>query len=280
LSVGEAIAVSGGYQMAFLRTAIPTNPFDLKSELEQLQVERFKEQIRINRLNAELSGTAGISLTSIKAPEIGPDFARAIAALEIEQAQGRLVEYNNEVDHLKRTLAQGEKYTAILKEQLTKQSTGSEADTAELNRIRELFERGTVPMLRYSDVRRAQLLGEERFLQTRAQMEQVARDQLDVGRQLARLQERRKLEIAQALQDAKLKLEIANKKIVNLESKFQTWRSGRVRTAPMADNPAEISITRGPAGKKETVRASEDTGLLAGDLVRVRLREATEWRGQ
>src|SRR6266850_1446734 len=137
-----------------------------------------------------------------------PFFCRKaeIVSVEAEHLRTEQADYDREKAFLQHSIKQGDEQIKVLSEQNTKEEQGVQADTEELQRVNELFGKGTLPSPRVTDARRAVLLSSTRKLQTAAQLMQVKKQQDEIARQLERLDDQRRIKLLQELQDARTRL--------------------------------------------------------------------------
>src|SRR5690349_24556641 len=91
-----------------------------------------------------------------------------IVAVEDGYLKVRQADYQKEKTFLQRGLKHGDEEIVVLSEQQKKEEQGAQADVEELQRMVELFGKGTLVSQRIIDARRAVLLSATRRLQTSA----------------------------------------------------------------------------------------------------------------
>ena len=120
-----------------------------------------------------------------------------------------------------------------------------QTDLDDLKNLKELHDRGTVPITRVMDARRASLVSASRHLQTMAQLEQARKEREEVVRNLAKVEESRRDELLQELQSATLQLSSIRPRLAGLQQKLLAY-TGTVRSqSPLGSSARpEISISR------------------------------------
>jgi polysaccharide export outer membrane protein len=117
------------------------------------------------------------------------------------------------------------------------------------------------------------LLSSTRKLQTSAQLLQIKKQQDELTRKLAKLDDQRRLDLLRELQDTSVKLSQIREKLQSVGEKLQYTAMIRSQLVRGAGNHAEIAIIRKVEKGQERIIASEDTELQTGDAVEVRRRE-------
>ena len=271
MSVKQAISLAGGYDIMRIRM---DNPFlsaiDQKAEYEASRAAYIRQLIEAARLEAELANASSFSGEGL---EIDRDsaFVQNLLSLERERFETRREEKRKELQSLRRRLDLGREQLAELREQVAKEKEGVQLDTAELTRVSDLLSKGSTVAPRVTDARRSLLLSSTRVLQTTAQIAATQREFEDVSRKLDRIEDDRRLEVAEKLQTARLEVESLKSKLSGLGDKLVY--SGMVKSQLVRDNVArpEIEVTRmGPKGP-ERIKASEGTVLDPGDIIEVSL---------
>jgi len=271
LTVRQAVALAGGYDLMHIRME---NPFlesaDFKSEYENLRNLFVKQQATILRIRAELDGRdedQGFSNLSVNSPPVAAQLIKS----EAQQLSAEQADFNNEKNHLRALLDQTEVQLSTLEKQYSEEQEGAKLDSANLERMDELYKKGTIPLMRYTDERRTVLLSSTRVLQTLASVSQARKDRAEIARKLQHLEDQRRLDLTRQLQDTEITLAALHAKLEAVGEKL--LYTGTIKS----------QLTRGPAGKPQVVIfrkdqtrtgrivASEDTELSPGDVVEVAL---------
>jgi polysaccharide export outer membrane protein len=273
LSVRQAIALAGGYDLMRLRM---NNPFleqaDIKSEYSALWVEFAKEQMHIARLQAELAGRSEIDRTGVQKTPVPASVAADIERITIEQLAARNTDYAKEKDYLKEAVASEDKRILILSDQLEKEKAGVEADTEELARVKELLQRGSTVVTRVVDARRSLLLSSTRQLETAAQLATVERQRQDFSRRAEKLDDQRRMEFLSELQEARAKLAGLRARLEAAGEKLVYVGMVRSQLVRGSGSEPEIAIFRkNERGVAERIAAEQDSEVLPGDVVEVAL---------
>jgi len=273
MTVRQAVALSGGYEIMRFRM---NNPFlesaDQRSEYESLWTEFAKEQAHIWRLRTELGDEGKLDQKVLRDAPIPASTISEIRRLEAEQLKMRQDDYLREKEFLQRGIKQGDEHIGVLSEQLQKEEQGLQADTQDLQRVTDLFGKGAVPMPRITDARRALLLSSTRKLQTTAQLMYQRKQRDDVSRQLERLDDQRRINLLQELQDAGVRLNQIRAKLQGVGEKLQYTALMRSQLIRGTGGKPQITIVRRGEKGRERFVAEEDSELQPGDVVEVALR--------
>lgn len=271
MTVRQAVALAGGYDIYRFRIG---NPFlemsDLQSSYSVLWTEYVKAQAEVWRLRSELDGRADPKKDWLAAP-IPKEVATQIASLEAEQLKAREADVQKEKAFLQRVIKQSDTRLALLTEQQQKEDEGTQSDASDFDRVRALFEKGTIPITRVTDARRAVLLSSTRSLQTGAQRAQLQREREELGRKLQKIDDQRRMDLLRELEEANVKLETTRSRVQAVTEKMAYTGALRSQLVGGSARRPEIRIFRGGAQGQEPVVATEDTELLPGDVIEIAL---------
>jgi polysaccharide biosynthesis/export protein len=269
----QVIAVAGGYDIMHVRM---NNPYlesaDLRSEYGSLWTEFAKEQAHMWRIKNELGDGPQISPRALSDVPIARSAISEIVNAETEYLKTRQSDYQREKGFLQRSVRQGDDEANVLSEQEKKEEQGVQSDLDELQKVTDLFSKGTLTSPRLTDARRAVLLSSTRKLQTTAQLMQVKKQQDEIARRLEKLDDQRRLDLLRELQNTSVNLNVIRGKLQSVGEKLQYTAMVRSQLARGAGNKAEIAIIRKGEKGQERIIASEDTELQPGDTVEVTLR--------
>jgi polysaccharide export outer membrane protein len=276
MTVRQAVALSGGYDVIRLRMNNPIlEAADLQAEYESLWTEYAKEQAHVWRLQQELGQETTVDQKTLLDVPVSRSTALAIVNIEAEQLKTRRADEQTERTFLNRGIVQADEQIQILSEQQKTEDQGTQADVEELERAKELFNRGTLTMLRVSDARRAMLLSSTRKLQTSAQLMQTRRQRDDLSRQIERLDGQRRSDMLRELQDATVALSRIRFKLQSTGEKLQYTVLAKSQLARGFGSKPAITIVRNGARGSENLIANEEFELQPGDVVEVALRVAS-----
>jgi len=273
LTVLQAIALSGGYDMMHFRME---NPFlqsaDLQSEYNTLTIEFVKEQAHVLRLKAQLDGKPDFDRTDLTKAPMPRQIMKQIVDLEAQQLAARDADYAKDRIYLKSALDEADRQFTLLQQQQRQEKEETAADASDMQRLRGLVDNGLAQAYRVSDQRRSMQLSQMRFLQTSVQITQMMRERGELGRKLQRLDDQRRLEALQELQNAEVKLATIRSKIQAVGEKLLYSGTIKSQLVRGTGGKPSISISRKEGAQRTRVPGNDDTELLPGDVVEVTLR--------
>jgi polysaccharide export outer membrane protein len=273
ITARQVIAVAGGYDVMHIRM---NNPYlesaDLRSQYGSLWTELAKEQAHMWRIKNELGDESPISPRVLRDVPIAQSAISEIVNAEMEYLKTKQSDYQREKAFLQRGVRQGEDQVSVLSEQQKGEEQGVQSDLEELQKVNDLFGKGSLTSPRVTDARRAVLLSSTRKLQTTAQLMQVKKQQDELTRKLEKLDDQRRLDLLRELQDTSVNLNQIREKLQSVGEKLQYTAMVRSQLAQGTGNKAEIAIIRKGEKGQERIIASEDTELQPGDTVEVTLR--------
>ena len=200
LTVRQAIAMAGGYEVIRLRMNNPIlEAADLQGEYESLWTEYAREQAHVWRLKQELGEDTTLDEKALLDVPIASTTAQSIVNTEAETLKARKADEQAERTFLQRGITQADAEIQVLTAEQKTEDEGTKADVEEFERAKDLFSRGTLPILRVTDARRAILLSSTRKLQTTAQLMQTTRQRDDLSRQIARHDGQRRSDLLREL---------------------------------------------------------------------------------
>src|SRR5262249_21483031 len=190
-----------------------------------------------------------------------------------------------ETAHLKARLADREKDKGLLQEAIKKadlqlgiladkkkrDEEGNEADAADFQKVKELFQKGMTPTTRLSEARRASLLASNQLLQTIVETSNLERQRGEYVRQLEKIDSQSRIDDWRELQDANLRVAQITSRLRGTSEKLiytgllkRQWRG-------TAGSP-DITVHRKGANGEQALAANEEFELLPGDIVDVALK--------
>ena len=274
MTVRQAVALSGGYDIMRLRTSNPIlESADLKGEYESLWTQYAKEQAHVWRLKQELNEPTTLDQKTLLDVPIPPSTAQAIVGAEAQNLKARQADQQAEKMFLQQGITEANEQIKVLSEQQATEEEGNQADIADLQRAKDLFGRGTLTSIRVTDARRAMLLSSVQRLQTTAQLMQTKRQRDDLSRQIERLDGQRRSDLLRELEDATVALSIIRSKLQSVGEKLQYAGLAKSQLARGIGNKPSISIVRSDTKGTRTLVASEDDELQPGDVIELALRD-------
>ncbi|WP_407180071.1 polysaccharide biosynthesis/export family protein [Bradyrhizobium sp. STM 3562] len=272
ITARQIVAVAGGYDIMRIRM---NNPYlesaDLRSEYGSLWTEFAKEQSRMWRIKNELGEGSQISPGVLRDVPIARSAISEIVNAETEYLKTKQSDYQREKAFLQHGVREGDNELSVLSEQKKKEEEGFQSDLEELQKVTDLFSKGSLVSPRVTDARRAVLLSSTRKLQAAAQLMVVRKQQDELTRKLEKLDDQRRLDLLRELQDTSVRLNEVREKLQSVGEKLQYTAMVRSQLVRGAVNKSEIVIFRKGEKGQERVIATEDTELQPGDAVEVTL---------
>lgn len=225
----------------------------LRGEQETLAAEMQRQQARVARLQAELRGEDTFAVA-----------AGGAADLEAAQLKASVEERAKERDHLARTVALIRDRIDTLVAQQALQQQILQNQGAEMQRIRDIQDRGLTNLARVQDEQRTLETMQERASDTAAQIAQVRGQLEDAEHALDRFDARERAELERQLQDATYAATGAAAQLKAVDQRL-AYLGFSGHDAP------EVMIYRFRDGAEVTVPATEATPLMPGDMVTVAL---------
>jgi len=272
LTVRQAIALAGGYNPLRFRSVSPVvEAADLQGEYESLWAEYAKEQARVWRLKQELGQQTALDQKALLALPLPRSTAQAIVDVEAEALKTSLADVQAEKTFLQRGIAQADAEIQVLSDQQKTEDEGAKADADDFARMQDLFSRGTVPILRVSDARRAMLLSSTRTLQTAAQLMATKRQRDELSRRMEQLDGKRRTDLLRELLDATVALSKARSKLQSTGEKIYYAVAAKSQLANGSGPKPTITIVRKDANGTQKLSSDEDSELQPGDVVEIAL---------
>ncbi|HEV7718494.1 MAG TPA: polysaccharide biosynthesis/export family protein [Arsenicitalea sp.] len=271
MTVLQAVALAGG-EFRSDNQGSQAETIRLQSDLQDVGDDLLRTSARIARLQAELSGAKQLELPTELTDASNDGSGSEIA----QQEQTIFTARTNELSRQTTALAElGDLYLASI-DVLQQKSQALDQQIAqsdkELEGVASLVQKGVATVSRRSDLERAIAgLRSDKLDNLIATM--AARQQLNESkRNLAKLEDDRRTEVAQSLQTEQTNLERLKLKQTTsmrlLRQATSLIANDKLQEAIRAQGPV-ITIVRQVNGKSEETAAAETTALMPGDLVKV-----------
>ncbi len=274
LSVRQAVALAGGYDLVRFRTENPIlASADLKAEYEGLWTDFARTQLAILRLRAEYDNRPDLDRKQVTRVPLPEPILDALFKNEKDQFEARKLDYNREKEHTQRGLKILDDRISFLTDQRGKEDEGAAIDSSEIDRITDLQKRGIVPVTRQVETRRLSLLSATRALQVATSLEEVKRSRAEMARSGQRFEDQRRVDITKDLQDYTTKLAQIRQRIAAVGEKL--LYTGVVKSQLVRDtggDPQIVVYRRKDSGGSSRIEAGEDTPLQPGDTIDIALK--------
>jgi len=272
MTVRQAIALAGGVDVMRFRAQNPLlEEADFRADYDAQWTLYATQQAKILRLKAELDGKAEFDSKPLLATPISSRKVKDITDVEEAQLASRNSLNTKQHDYLQSAIATESDRIAALSQQEDKEKLGVQADTEELERVKELFGNQTLPITRDIEARRTILLSSTRYLQTVAQRGVSERDRADLAAQLQKLPDERRQGLLTELHDTQMELDQTRSRLQALGDKL--IYTGLVRSQLVRGKGGEpsIHIHRKTDTSVNSIEATQDEELKPGDVVDVAL---------
>lgn len=255
LSVRRAVALAGGLGSA--RTRGPEELTMLRSELEVLTADLLRENARLARARAEL---AGLDKLATETPAVPGSWSGEFLDLEGRRLLANVIEAEEEREHLARSLDLVVDRIDTLSTQAENQQRLIQRQTAEIDRYRQLQERGVSPQTRVVEEQRIFDSLVERAADTAAELTFARQQREDFAYALDRFGDRRDAALESEVQEALLAIEALNAR--------QRGVAERMAQLGLAEgDQLKITVYRIERGQEMALEASEELILQPGDMV-------------
>jgi polysaccharide export outer membrane protein len=189
-----------------------------------------------------------------------------------------------ETEHFKARAADRAKDKALLREAIVKadlqlsvlankkkgDEEGNQADTADFQKVRELYQKGITATTRLSEARRAALLSSDQLLQTIVEMANIERQRGEYSRQLDKIDSQNHIDDWKDLQDANLRLAQISARLKSASDKLSY--TGLLQSQFTQGGRLDITVYRKGGNGTERLTANEDLELAPGDSIDVALK--------
>ena len=248
-----------------------TQSADLKADFTVLWIDLARENMRIERIKTELTGTTTPPIFSTENIPLPQDTLDELVNIETNKFQINAAAYMKETEFLHKGIESIVTQIATVKEQQSKERDGLAADTQEHDRITAMETKGMTTSARVTEARRSLLFSSTRYLQTTAQLAQFQKEEVDFRRKLQKLDDTRKSELLKELQDSIVKSIGTQSKIKSVVEKLRIRGDGPLFQSAVAGRTTITIIREGDNGPV-TLLANEEVKLQPGDVVEAALR--------
>ena len=269
MTIRQALSLAGGYDILRFRM---DNPFldaaDLRGSYEASWIDYAREQVRLQRLDAELSGQPREASGASDLP-ISPKLLGEIRSAEAAYQQADDSNVAKEHGHNREMLAAADSDIQSLTKRRDTEMSGSAYDEAEYSRINGLYTAGTLPMNRVAEARRVELLSATQALQSQVELERALKDRAILRRSDVALDDDRRMSLLKDKQAAQIKLADIKAKISATAEKMLYVGALKTQLARgTGGRPDLMLFRRGQPGRE----VDEDAALQPGDVVEVALK--------
>jgi polysaccharide export outer membrane protein len=273
MTVRQAIALAGGYDTMRFRGRDPfLDSSDFRGDYYELWTEFAKVRAQAERFQAELDGKNALGQANLNDLPLPSAVTSKIVDVEAQRLSVDNSDHQKEKKYLEDAVQQEDVRIATLQNQRETEQKNADTDAAEFKEVQANFSKGLVPMTRLSDSRRLTLFSATRVLQTTALIDQVERERSEFARRLQRVDDHRRDDLLAKLQDADVRLATIRARLQAVGDKLLYAGVVRSQLARGAGGEPDIKVYRNDNDASDNMPANEETRLMPGDVVEVRLR--------
>jgi polysaccharide export outer membrane protein len=273
MTVRQAIALAGGYDTMRFRSRDPfLDSADFRADYYGLWTDFVKVNAEIARLQAELDGKSELAPPSLGDLPLTKQVTSRIVDLESQRFSVDTEDLAKEKKYLAKAVDQEDQRIAVLDQQRQSEQQDADADISDYNDVKANFRKGILPTTRVSEMRRLTLQSGTRVLQTTALLNEVQRKRADFARTLEGVDDKRRKELLQSMQDATVRLNDVRGRIQSVSEKLLYAGMARSQLTRGPGGQPDVKVFRTDyAGTTTTIAADDQTELMPGDVVDVKL---------
>jgi len=272
MTVRQAIALAGGYDTMRFRSRDPfLDAADFRSDYYGLWTQFAKTRAEITRLQAELDGKDAFDAPDLGQLPLPNPLISNIVELESQRFGADLADLTKEKRYLTEAIAQEDQRIAVLDRQRQTEQQDADADATDYKEIQANFQKGILPAPRVSEIRRMTLQSATRVLQTTALLGDVQRKRSEFARSLEAIDDKRRKELLQSMQDATMRLNDVRSRIQSVGEKLLYAGMARSQLTRGPGGDPDIKVFRKDNGSTATIVGADQMELMPGDVVDVKL---------
>ena len=271
-TVRQAISLGGGLDVMRYRLA---NPFmesaDLKGENEVLWVEAARARLTLKSIEAELSGISEINASTLSDIPLDPALLGEMLRAETETLRRRLERHKQEINYRRRAIESDDGEVKLLRDQLSSEDGVQRSDSGELDQLAALRKNGSIPLIRYLDIRRINLENASRVQQTNRLLAQAGRELTQAHHNLKQYEENYQIRLQEELREKNTLYQSTLARLATNSEKLVHTSLLRSQLVRGKGAQVKIIVYRTLVDVRSRIEASEDTTLLPGDTIEVSL---------
>ncbi|WP_187436831.1 polysaccharide biosynthesis/export family protein [Bradyrhizobium rifense] len=273
MTVRQAIALAGGYDTMRFRGRDPfLDSSDFRGDYYELWTEFAKLRAQTERFRSELEGKSELGQPHLGDLPLPSGVVSNIVDVEAQRLSVDNSDHQKEREYLENAVQQEDGRIVTLQHQRETEQKNADTDAAELKDLQASFSKGLVPLSRLSDLRRLSLFSATRVLQTTASIDLVQRERSEFARRLERVQDQRRDKLLTSLQEADVRLVTVRARLQAVGDKLLYAGMVHSQLVRGAGGEPDIKVYRNDNDASGSLPADEDTKLMPGDVIEVRLR--------
>jgi len=273
MTVRQAIALAGGYNTMRFRSRDPfLDSSDFRSDYSNLWIDFAKLKAEIARFQAELDGKSAFDPPRLSDVPVPTSATSNILDLESKRFSLDTADFAKQKQYLTGAVAQEDGRISVLNQQTQTEQQDADADAADYKEIKANFSKGILPMNRLSEARRLTLYSATRVLQTTALLDEVQLKRAELSRALEKLDDQRRMDLLEKMQDATVQLNHVRSRLQSVSEKLLYAGLARSQLVRGPGGEPDIKVFRSENGTTATIAANDQTEVMPGDTVDVKLR--------
>jgi polysaccharide export outer membrane protein len=273
MTVRQAIALAGGYDTMRFRSRDPfLDSADFRSDYSNLWIDFARLKAEIARYQAELDGKSAFDPPRLSDVPVPTSATSNILDLESKRFSLDTADFAKQKRYLTGAVAQEDGRISVLNQQTQTEQQDADADAADYKEIKANFSKGILPMNRLSDARRLTLYSATRVLQTTSLLDGVQLKRAELSRDLEKLDDQRRTGLLEKMQDATVQLNHVRSRLQSVSEKLLYAGLARSQLVRGPGGEPDIKVFRSENGTTATIAANDQTELMPGDVVDVKLR--------
>jgi polysaccharide export outer membrane protein len=270
MTVRAAVAVAGGLDVTRgLGRLTAAQASEARADYGATAIDLARQQIRVARLEAELSGAVSFDPAAItERPGVPEAVLRDIVATEARQMAAERQARTNEKAGLERMLAVARAEVTMLEQAERQQRASYDQAATEAGRAGSLLERGMGNVVRTEVAERSLAQARSQILEVQVRLAQARREAEEREQQLKTFDDQRRANQLEQLRDAVAEAGKARFHLQSARERIASRTDGAAALDGSATAP-EILVRRRESGAIAHLRANLDTALQPGDSVEV-----------
>jgi polysaccharide export outer membrane protein len=274
MTVRQAISLAGGFDTMRFRSRDPfLDASDFHADYNDLWTEFAKETAEIARIQAELDGKSAFEPPSLGDVPLPATVTSKILKLAKQRFGVDTADFAKEKRYLTEAVAQEDQRASVLDRQRQTEQEDADDDANDYKQIEANFRKGILAAPRVSEMRRLTLFSATRVLQTTAMLNDVQRKRAEFARSLESIDDSKRKELLQSMQDATVRLHDARARIQSVSEKLLYAGMARSQLTRGPGGEPDIKVLRSQGQQTTSMTdVSEETELMPGDVIEVKLR--------
>ncbi len=266
MTVRQVIAASGGV-ISLIPIAPGYNPSALRADYTVAWNAAVAASARVWRLKKELGEDVEFDRNAWPAAPERDDAIENFLRVESDIYETQTKNRQNESAFLSAQLKQIESQAEVMRKELEVEKAIEQTDADALTEATDSVKKGILTTARLQDFRSAALFSSTRRLQTQVSLMQLERQRNEISRESERAAERRRLDLLDELQKARLDAAQQRARLIAADERLRELGVAPVSLAEGAEIP-QITVFHSDGETPEPV--SFDSKIEPGDVIEVK----------